>query len=80
MLHGEGREEVLLPVGDHALHLQADVQAWVGVGGVGEEVCEGGYQQWMKGVCVEKLKYFLLIILCLPEAFTGVSVSQVVNE
>ena len=51
MLHGEGREEVLLPVGDHALYLQADVQAWVGVGGVGAEMCEGGYQQWVRDIC-----------------------------
>ena len=51
MLHGEGREEMLLLVGDHALHLQADVQAWVGVGGVGAEVCEGGDQQWMRDIC-----------------------------
>ena len=50
VLHGEGREEVLPLVGDHALHLQADVQAWVGVGGVGAEVCEGGDQQWMRDI------------------------------
>ena len=43
MLRGERRDEVLPLVGDHALHLQAGMQAWVGVGGVGAEVCESGY-------------------------------------
>ena len=51
MLQGEGRKEVLPPVGDHALYIQANVQAWVGVGGVGAEMCEGGYQQWVRDIC-----------------------------